>query len=94
MLDAIANSLYKYIDVATQTVVDVPSNVGVNVGVPDQILALLAQEPRLSAKEVASLLDKTTRTIERHLKALREQGRIQRVGSDKAGHWEIIDRPA
>ena len=94
MLDAIANSLHKYIDVATQTVVDVPANVGVNVGVPDQILALLAQEPRLSAKEVASLLDKTTRTIERHLKALREQGRIQRVGSDKAGHWEIIDRPA
>jgi Fic family protein len=94
LLDAIANSLYKYIDVATQTVVDVPANVGVNVGVPDQILALLAQEPRLSAKEVASLLDKTTRTIERHLKALREQGRIQRVGSDKAGHWEIIDRPA
>lgn len=88
MLDAIANSLNKYIDVAVQTVVDVGVNVGVNVGVTDQILALLRREPRLSAKEVASLLNKTTRTIERHLKALREQGRIQRVGSDKAGHWE------
>jgi hypothetical protein len=31
------------------------------------------------------LLNKNTRTIERHLKALREQGRIQRVGSDKTG---------
>jgi len=94
MLDAIANSLYKYIDVATQTVVAAPANVGENVGVTGQILALLAQEPRLSAKEVASHLNKTTRTIERHLKALREQGRIQRVGSDKAGHWEVIERPA
>jgi Fic family protein len=94
MLDALANSLYKYIDVATQTTVDVGVNVGVNVGVTDQILALLVQEPRLSAKEVASLLNKTTRTIERHLKLLREQGRIQRVGSDKAGHWEIIERSA
>jgi Fic family protein len=93
MLDALANSLYKYIDVATQTTVDVGVNVGANVGVTDQVLALLVQEPRLSAKEIASLLNKTTRTIERHLKQLREQGRIQRVGSDKAGHWEIIERP-
>jgi ATP-dependent DNA helicase RecG len=89
MLEVLANSLYKYIDVAAQTVRDV----GVNVGVTDQILALLAQEPRLSAKDVASLLNKTTRTIERHIKSLREQGRIQRVGSDKAGHWQIIERP-
>jgi Fic family protein len=93
MLDAIANSLYKYIDVATQTVADVGVNVGVNVGVTDQILALLAKEPRLSAKDIAILLNKTPRTIERHLKALREQGRIRRVGSHKAGQWEIIERP-
>jgi hypothetical protein len=59
MLDAIANSLYKYIDVATQTLV----NVGVNVGVTDPVLALLAKEPRLSAKEIASLLNKTSRAI-------------------------------
>jgi Fic family protein len=98
MLDAIANSLYKYIDVATHTVVDGPAivgvNVGVNVGVSDQILALLTQQPGRTAKELAGLLDKTPRTIERYLRALREQGRIQRVGSDKAGHWEIIERPA
>jgi predicted HTH transcriptional regulator len=48
----------------------------------------------LSAKELATLLNKTTRTIERHLKALRELGQIKRVGSDKAGHWEIIERPS
>ncbi len=88
MLVALENSLYKYIDVAMQTAADV----GVNVGVTDQILELLAQEPRLSAKEMASLMSKTTRTVERHLKALREQGRIQRVGSDKSGHWKIIER--
>lgn len=89
MLDAIGNSLYKYIDAATETVLDV----GVNVGVTDQILALLRQAPRLSAREVATLLNKTPRTIERHLKALREQGRIKHIGSDKAGHWEVIERP-
>jgi len=98
MLDAIANSLYKYIDVAARTVVDVGVNVGarvgVKVGVTAQILALLTKQPQLSAREIASLLNKTTRTIERHLKALREQGQILRVGSDKVGHWQIIERAA
>lgn len=98
MLDVVGNSLYKYIDVATQTALDVPANVGVNVGVSDgvndQILELLRQEPRLSAKELATLLNKTTRTIERRLKTLRELGRLKRVGSDKAGHWEVIERPS
>lgn len=87
MLDAISNSLYKYIDVATETLVDV----GVNVGVKDEILALLKQEPSLSAKDMAKRLDKSSRTIERYLKELREQGRILRHGSDKTGHWEVID---
>lgn len=98
MLDAIGDSLHKYIKAAVQKAPDagpdVGVNVGVNVGVTDQILALLASDPRLSAKEVAGVLNKTTRTVERHIKQLREQGRIQRVGSDKAGHWEIIDKPS
>lgn len=97
MLDVINNSLYKYIDVATQTTLDVSPNVGVNVGVSgdvnDQILDLLRQDPWLSAKELASLLDKSSRTIERRLKVLREQGRLRRVGSDKAGRWEVIKGP-
>jgi Fic family protein len=92
MIDAISNSLYKYIDIATETEADVGVNVGANVGVNDQILALLKREPRLSAKELAALLNKTTRTVERHIKELREQGRLRRVGSDKSGHWEIIEK--
>ena len=31
------------------------------------------------------------RGIDKHLKALREQGIIRRVGPDKGGHWEIIE---
>ena len=33
MLNAIGNSLYKYIEIATETAVDVPANVPVNVPV-------------------------------------------------------------
>lgn len=92
MLDAIANSLYKFIDIAAETAEgggDVGVNVGVNVGVKEQILGYLKKEPALTAQELATLLNKTSRTVERHLKELREQGRLKRVGSDKAGHWEV-----
>ncbi len=97
MLDALANSLYKYIDVAAQTMVDVPVNVPVNVSANerlDKILAMVRANPKATAQKMALALGVTDKTIKRHLKALREQGRIQRVGSDKSGHWEIIERPA
>jgi Fic family protein len=101
MLDAIANSLYKYIDVATHTVADfdvnVPVNVPANVPVSElaaRILAMVEANPKATAQKMALALGVTDKTIKRHLKALREQGRIQRVGSDKAGHWKITERPA
>ena len=61
----------------------------VNVGVKAEILQNLKNNPTLSAKELAALLNKTTRTIERNLKDLREQGVLQREGSDKTGIWKI-----
>jgi DNA-binding transcriptional ArsR family regulator len=65
------------------------ANVGVNVGVKSAVLAQLKERPDLSAKELATLLGKTPRTVERHIKALREQGLLIRVGADKGGHWEV-----
>jgi biotin operon repressor len=33
----------------------------------------------------------TRRAIEKHVKRFREAGFIKHVGSNKTGHWEIID---
>jgi ATP-dependent DNA helicase RecG len=52
----------------------------------------LKRDQGLSVKELATLLNKTTRTIERRIKELREQGLLKRVGSDKAGHWEVVGK--
>lgn len=88
MLEAIANSLYKYIDIAIETA---NGEAPTNVGVKGEILNCLRKEPSLSARELAPLLNKTSRTVERHLKELREQGKIKRIGSNKAGHWEVLE---
>lgn len=75
MLDAIENSLYKYIDIATETAGDVPVNVPVNE-VAGKILILLRANPRATAQKMALALGVTDKTIKRHLKALRDQGRL------------------
>ena len=30
--------------------------------------------------------------IKKHLKKLQEQGLLKRVGPDKGGHWEVVER--
>lgn len=65
--------------------------VGVNVGVNDAILLLLRVAPTLSAAAIADRLGRTSRTIERHLTALKAAGRVRREGSAKAGSWVVID---
>jgi predicted HTH transcriptional regulator len=63
--------------------------VGENADPKSLILTKLKESPELSAKELAALLGKTPRTVERHIKELREQGLLVRIGADKGGHWEV-----
>jgi ATP-dependent DNA helicase RecG len=64
-------------------------NVGVNVGVKNDILNNLKDNPNLTVQELATMLNKTTRTIERNIRELREKGIVSRIGSDKTGSWII-----
>jgi ATP-dependent DNA helicase RecG len=92
MLDAIHNSLYKYVDIATETAGEgenVPVNVPVNP-LQQKILILLRANPKVTAQKMALMLGVTDKTIKRHLKTLREQGTLKRIGPDKTGHWEVV----
>ncbi len=44
-----------------------------------------------TTKEIISTLNVSERTIYRELAALKQMGLIRRVGSDKTGHWEVIE---
>ncbi|MFT4164243.1 MAG: Fic family protein [Microlunatus sp.] len=87
MLGVISASLTAY---ETRARFEVDS-VGANVGVDDAILLLLRVDPTLSATAIADRLGKTSRTIERHLTALKAVGRVRREGSANAGRWVVID---
>lgn len=92
MLDVITGSLRSYEARAMDETSNVGASVGANVGVDKAILTLLRADPTLSAAALADRLGKTSRTIERHLAALKAAGLVRREGSDKAGRWEVTDR--
>ena len=66
-------------------------NVPVNVPVKrkDKIIDMLRGNPNLTAEELAAVFSVASKTIKRDFAALKSEGRIKRVGSDKAGHWEV-----
>ncbi|OOF29470.1 winged helix-turn-helix transcriptional regulator [Salinivibrio sp. IB872] len=56
---------------------------------PEAIIALLAADNTLTRPQLAERIGKDIRTIGRALAKLQQAQRIKRVGSDKAGHWEV-----
>lgn len=58
---------------------------------PEAILALLRGRPELNFAELADLLGKSESAVKRAVRKLRESGRLQRIGPDKGGHWQVIE---
>ena len=54
---------------------------------------MLRNNPRATASVMTSALQVSESTIKRHLKKVREEGLLRRVGSDKTGHWVVIEGP-
>ena len=50
----------------------------------------LRKNKNITALQLAQTTQIPLRTIKRILFRLAEKGLIQRVGSDKTGHWEVI----
>lgn len=57
--------------------------------VSGKILAAVRGNPAITIPELAELTGVSTRTIERHLQKLQEQGRLRRIGPAKGGYWEL-----
>ena len=56
---------------------------------PEAILALLQNNPQLTRQQLAHRLGKDLRTIGRAITKMQHAGKLQRIGSDKAGHWQV-----
>jgi predicted HTH transcriptional regulator len=57
--------------------------------VSGKILAVIRRNPNITIPELAKLAGVSSRTIERNLQKLKEQGLLRRAGPAKGGHWKL-----
>lgn len=55
----------------------------------DSILTLIASDPTITSTEMSKRLGINRSAISKHLKKLKEENRIERIGPDKGGKWLI-----
>ncbi|WP_319574160.1 HTH domain-containing protein [uncultured Desulfobacter sp.] len=55
------------------------------------MVELLSRNNRITIKELAGELGVSDRTVKKHIKVLKDNGRLVRVGPDRGGYWKIID---
>ena len=56
---------------------------------PTRILEFLGNNPNLTVSEIAKLISKSDSAVNRAILKLQADGHLRRVGSRKAGHWEV-----
>lgn len=57
----------------------------------DTMLRLIKENPSITRKELANLLNLTVKGIDWNIKQLKDAGILQRIGPDKGGHWEVVE---
>ena len=57
--------------------------------IQSRILALIAENPSITAMMLEKELGITERNVRNNIKALKKAGLIERIGADKNGHWAI-----
>ena len=57
-----------------------------------EILKALQENPKTTIPELASKLGLSVGGVEKNMRQLRESNKIRRIGSTKAGYWEVIKK--
>ena len=58
--------------------------------IQDMIVELIAKQPKISIQSLAEEVGLSRRSIDKHLKILRESGAIARIGSKRNGSWVVL----
>jgi Fic family protein len=58
----------------------------------EKIIALLSQDNSLSAAALAGRIGITPKAVEKHIAKMKAEGILKRVGPDKGGHWQILEK--
>ena len=75
----------------TEKVTDVTDKVTEKVtDIEATILELISNNPTITTSKLADMLSVTRKTISAHMKIMKENNVIERIGSDRKGYWKIL----
>ena len=57
-----------------------------------RILKLIQTNSHISKKELANKIGISSTAIDKNITSLKKKGLLRRVGPDKGGHWEVIEK--
>jgi predicted HTH transcriptional regulator len=63
-----------------------------NDTVNDTVFYLIKKNNKITAAEISERLNISLSTAKRKIKELKENGKVERIGSDKTGYWKIIEQ--
>lgn len=89
MLQALLAALQAGIETAIPTTVSGQMPVKMSGKTAEAILQALRLAPALTIPQLAEKTGNSTRTVERKLKLLQQQGLITRIGPKKSGYWQV-----
>jgi predicted HTH transcriptional regulator len=58
----------------------------------EKIIQLIKTNAHITIKELAEQLNISTRAVEKNISKLKAENRVERIGSDKGGHWKVIEK--
>ena len=77
----------KQVTDVTEKVTDVTEKV---TGIEAKILELISNDPVITTSKLANMLPVTRKTISTHMKTMKKNNVIERIGSDRKGYWKIL----
>jgi len=58
----------------------------------DRLLELIRSNPKVTFAEMVSVIGISRSAIQKHIERLKDAQRLRRVGPDKGGHWDVIEK--
>ena len=58
----------------------------------EKIMALLSQDSTLSAANLAERIGITAKAVEKQIARMKADGVLRRIGPDKGGYWQVVEK--
>lgn len=63
-----------------------------SLNLDDLVYSIIVNNPKISSSDIAKLVNKTQRTVLTSIKRLKDIGKIERAGGNKAGYWIVKNK--